>query len=71
MTLFNRILSSQAIRDPRKFFHFGDVKFDLEKNKRKSPEISPKQTYRETALIIRKSEYKLRKGPSDSAVDGS
>ena len=29
MTLFKRILSWQAIREPRKFFHFGDVKFDL------------------------------------------
>jgi hypothetical protein len=31
MALFNRILSWHSMREPRKFFHFGEVKFDLKK----------------------------------------
>ena len=54
MTLFNRILSSHLIRVPRKFFHLGEVKFDLFENDVITSQKARKMIYRKAALIPRR-----------------
>lgn len=53
MTLFNRILSSHLIRVPRKFFHLGEVKFDLFENDVITSQKA-RMIYRKAALIPRR-----------------